>query len=143
MPKFSKRSLESLSECHMDLQMIAHEAIKGFDFTVYTGYRSPEEQYQLFRIGRDLPGAKVTDKDGFKSKSKHNLNPSLAFDCAPYPIDWNNEARFIALAWYIKGIADKLYEEGKITRKVRLGADWDGNNNPADNWKDLPHIELI
>lgn len=134
MPTFSQRSIDNLSECHPDLQVIAAEAIKGFDFMVYEGHRSQAEQDKAFYAGK----SKLKYPD-----SKHNRKPSMAFDAAPYPIDWNNRERFYALAWYIKGIADRLFLEGKISHRVRLGADWDGNNNPRDNWEDLPHIELI
>lgn len=134
MAKFSKRSLDNLAECHLDLQKIAHEAIKGFDFTVYEGYRGEAEQNKYFQAG--------TSKLKYP-ESKHNKRPALAFDAAPYPIDWKKRERFYALAWYMKGIADMLYSTGQVTHKLRLGADWNMNNDPTDNWQDLPHFELI
>lgn len=41
------------------------------DFGVYSGARTAAEQNALYQIGRTKPGKRVTDKDGYKSKSNH------------------------------------------------------------------------
>lgn len=116
MPKFSARSLKNLSQCHKDLQAIAHEAIKEFDFVVICGHRGKEAQNKAVRDG--------TSKLAWP-KSKHNKTPSLAFDACPYPINWEKRARFLEMREVFKKAAKKL------GIKVRF-ISWD-----------LPHIELV
>ena len=76
----------------------------------------------------------------------------MAVDSCPYPIDWKKldkkdkyeYYRFYHYIGYVKAIADKLYDEDKMSYKIRCGADWDGDNDFKDqNFHDLPHFELI
>lgn len=116
MAKFSKRSLNNLSQCHTDLQLIAHEAIKEFDFVVICGHRGEKAQNEAYRTGHS--------KLKFPH-SKHNKTPSLAFDACPYPINWEARAKFLEMRGVFQKVADRL------DIKVRF-ISWD-----------LPHIELI
>jgi peptidoglycan L-alanyl-D-glutamate endopeptidase CwlK len=127
MPVFGKRSLDNIKTCHEDLQKILYEAIKWFDFSVLEGYRDEQTQNMYYYQGK----SQLKYPNG-----KHNKEPSLAVDVAPYPIDWNNNNRFLALAYFIKGIASRMDIE------VRLGCDWNGNNLLDENFIDYPHIEL-
>lgn len=120
MPKFSKRSLTNLTQCHPNLVLIANEAIQHFDFTVICGHRNEKDQQKAF-------------DDGFSKvrwpHSKHNKVPSLAFDAIPHPLkgDWDSEInrqKFIEMRQALAQAAKKL----KI--KVRF-IKWD-----------MPHIEL-
>jgi peptidoglycan L-alanyl-D-glutamate endopeptidase CwlK len=134
MPKFSEKSLNILKTIHPDLQKILNEAINYIDFTIVSGYRTPEEQLKLYNEGKS------------KLKfSKHNINPSLAVDIQPYPIDLNlvnkNDpkeiAKFYFLAGYIKSIADRM------GIKIRWGGDWNRNLDFKDEtFTDLYHFEL-
>lgn len=128
--KFSQYSLNQLNTCHKDLQTIAFEAITLFDFKVLEGHRSNKRQLELFEAGRSKlkPG-----------QSKHNQDPSLAFDLVPCPIDWADSKRFVYLAGIIMGVA---HMSGI---KIRWGGNWDGDNIIIDdqNFDDLPHFELI
>lgn len=129
MAKFSKTSKERLATCDERLQRVLDEAIKYVDFTVLEGHRSNARQQEMFnlRLSKATPG-----------KSKHNAMPSLAVDIAPYPIDWKDRERFLAVVFFIKGIASQMGIE------LRLGADWNGNFNTIDqSFHDLPHIELV
>jgi peptidoglycan L-alanyl-D-glutamate endopeptidase CwlK len=45
-------------------------------------YRSVEEQQTLYASGRSKPGPVLTNCDGIKNKSKHNLYPAQAVDVA-------------------------------------------------------------
>jgi len=90
------------------------------DFVVLCGYRGGEEQNELYRQGKS--NAKW-------EQSKHNFEPSLAVDIAPYPIDWNNTERFAQLAGVMKGVAYK--EDIRII--------WGGDFKSI---KDMPHFEL-
>lgn len=134
MYKFSSKSQAKLNECHKDIQIICNELIKYIDFTVVTGYRSPEEQLKKYQQGF----SKV-------KRGKHNYNPSLAIDIQPYPLS-NNQKReqFYYLAGFFMGIAKTLKAEGLITHDIRFGGDWDKDGEIIDNtFDDLYHFELI
>lgn len=129
MLKFSLKSKNNLATCHEDLQKIFNEVIKNYDCSILQGWRSNEEQEELFKQNKTKLRAK---------QSKHNYHPSLAVDVAPYPIDWNNKDRFYHFAGYVKGIADNMGIE------IRWGGDWNNNNSFDDQtFDDLPHFELI
>ena len=144
MPKFGKKSLDRLATCHPDLQKVMNEAIKHYDFTILYGYRTPNEQFELYKKGRTFKNGKwtkvgttFTELDGKIKKSKHNYLPSLAVDVAPYPIDWNNLDRFKKLNDVVMKCAKKL-GIGLV-----WGADWDGDGDIAEHTlQDYPHFEL-
>jgi hypothetical protein len=135
MAKFSKRSLDRLTTCHPDIQKVMNEAIKHFDFAVLSGFRSPKEQLELYKQGREFKDGKwvkvgrvVTNVDGVNTKSKHNHSPSQAVDIAPYPIDWDDIERFEQMAVVV------MYCAKKLGIKLIWGGDW--------SMKDYPHFEL-
>ena len=137
MPSFGQKSKDRLKTCHPDLQRVMEEAIKEYDFTVIYGQRSVEEQFELYKKGREFKdgqwvkvGATVTSLDGKTKKSMHNHSPSLAVDIAPYPIDWNDLKRFKEMADVVKKAAEKLGV------KIAWGGDW-------KSFKDYPHVELV
>lgn len=116
---FGPRSRKSLSTCHPDLQRVAAEAIKHFDFTVLCGHRNKAEQEAAVANG----ASKL-----HWPKSMHNSNPSRAMDCVPHPLDWNDADAFKAMAAEIKAAA----------ARVGVKLDWG-----YDLWKwDMPHFEL-
>ena len=129
MPRFGKRSLKNLSECHIDLQRLLMEVIKHYDCSVIEGERGEEEQNVLFHAGK----SKLVFPD-----SNHNKKPSLAVDVIPWPVDWNDKIQFYHFIGFVKGVATMR------GIKIRCGADWDGDNSFIDqSFNDLPHIELI
>lgn len=74
-------------------------------------------------------------------KSNHFRNPRTGFghavDLAPFPIDWNDSARFDRLAGLMFRAASI---EGV---KIRWGADWDQDGKPRERGEsDSPHFEL-
>lgn len=141
MPTFSQSSRAKLETCHADIQKIFNKAIEYLDFTVLYGHRTKEEQTAIYAQGRTTPGAIVTNTPW--PKSKHNSYPSMAIDVAPYPIDWNDLARFDYLAGRILQIADEMIEKGEITHKLVWGHDWDSDNDLKDtHFIDRPHFEL-
>ena len=136
MPKFSKASLSKLESCHKDIQSVMNEAIKHMDFVVLAGYRTPNEQFELYKKGRTFQGGKwvktgntVTNLDGKTKLSNHNYSPSLAIDIAPYPIDWNDTDRFEALAEVVKKAAKTVGVD------ITWGGDW---VSPID----MPHFQI-
>ena len=128
MPNYSQRSAAKLATCDDRLQRVFNEVIKQFDCTILQGHRGEEEQNEKFRNG--LSQVRFPD-------SKHNKQPSLAVDVAPYPIDWHDRERFSYFSGYVKGIARSLDIE------LRWGGDWDRDTDVKDhNFDDLPHFEL-
>lgn len=138
MYRFGKQSKKNLATLSREAQEILNEAIKIIDFTIISGYRSPERQLELFKHGRELRNKKwviidrkkvVTFCDGVNKKSNHQDKKNPAFDAVPYPIDWRNEKRFYMLAGVFKAVAHKL------GYKLKWGGEWKG-------FRDLPHYEV-
>lgn len=129
MPSFSKRSLSNLETCDERLQAVAYEAVQDFDFAVICGHRSKEEQDKAIADGKS--------KTPWPT-SKHNSIPSGAMDLVPFPVDWNNTARFKTMAAIVLDAAEKLGIE------LRWGADWDRDGSIEDEkFIDFPHFELV
>lgn len=128
MPSFGTESQKRLDTCHQDLQDVCELVIPFYDFSVLEGFRSNARQEDLFRQGKSKLRA---------NQSKHNRDPSLAVDLAPYPIDWDNPKRFYLLAGFMFQAAASLGVN------LRWGGDWDGDWIHSDQtFMDLPHFEL-
>jgi peptidoglycan L-alanyl-D-glutamate endopeptidase CwlK len=135
MPSFSETSFTRLQTCHKDLQIIFEEVIKTWDCVIICGNRGEEEQEEAFK--------KRASKLHYPN-SKHNNNPSLAVDVLPYPIDRSNMHRIILFAGKIIWIAYILYDQGKISHRIRWGGDWNNNGDMNDEtFIDGEHFELI
>lgn len=133
MYSFGKTSTEKLITCRNELQIIAKEAIKLVDFSILVGYRNEADQTAAYN-----QGASQTQWPN----SKHNTNPSDAFDFAPYypnkKIDWKDTAGFTYIAGILIGIG---LEKGII---LRWGGDWKQNGKLKENgFDDLGHIEFV
>lgn len=138
MFKFSKRSKDNLVTADEKLQLLFNEVIKEIDCTIICGHRTPEEQFELFKKGRErLDGwwtvidksKVVTNVDGTTKKSRHNYYPSKAVDVVPYPLDWNDIDSFKILASVVKRKAIDLGID------VEWGGDW-------KSFKDYPHWQI-
>lgn len=147
MPSFGEKSRSKLDTCHKDLQLIAERVIKIYDFSIIEGARSDQRQWELF-----ISVPQRTKLDGKTKKSKHQVSKlepkSKALDAAPYPIDFSEahkaKARFYLLAGHFFQAAEDLYNEKKITHKIRWGGDWDSDKDINDqSFDDLPHFELV
>jgi len=137
MYKFSKSSIEQLNTCHKDLQVLFNEVIKYYDCTIVCGHRNKEDQDKAYAAG---------NSEKRWPDSKHNTMPSLAVDVAPYEInkiDWG-KTQTSFFAGFVKGVHAVLYENNIITHKLRMGIDWDSDNDVDDTrfW-DPCHFELI
>lgn len=136
MPMFSLSSLNRLSTCHEDLQILFKTVVEHFDCTVSVGHRGEAEQNQAVAEGRS--------KTPWPT-SKHNSSPSMAADVYPYPIpEWKNSNDFVYFGGYVLGVADLLYKQGMMRHKVRWGGDWDMDHRDSDEkFFDLGHFELF
>jgi len=128
MYSFGKSSTSKLLTCRHELQVIANEAIKLVDFSIIHGYRNQEQQDMIYEQG--------FSKVKFPN-SKHNTNPSDAFDFMPFPVDWTDYRQFTYIAGIMIGIG---LSKGMI---LRWGGDWDQNGKLKENkFNDFGHIEF-
>ena len=139
MNKFGSRSRKNLDEAHPDFTVLFEEVLKERDCSVIDGKRSEEEQNTLFHAKK----SKLQYPE-----SKHNLKPGQckvdAVDVIPYPFkesDWTNDRYLFHFVGHVKGIADQLYRDRKISAKIRCGADWNGDFRFNDTFIDAPHFE--
>ena len=102
MYNYGKTSQSRLDSCHPLLKEIFEEAIKIMDISIMCGHRPELAQQQAFEAG--------LSKLQFP-ESKHNQEPSLAVDAAPYPIDWN-DYRFTRLVFKPHNLSIKDVYEG-------------------------------
>ncbi len=121
----------------MDLQVLFNEVIQFYDCTVVCGHRSEAEQNAAFAAGNSQLRFPA---------SKHNSTPSMAVDVAPFEksgIDLG-KTQSAFFAGVVKGIAIELKRKGTITHDIRLGVDWNGDNDVDDTkfW-DACHFEII
>lgn len=127
MNKFSKKSESALLTCHPDLITLFRAVIINYDCTIICGYRNKEDQEKAFLAGNSKLHYPY---------SKHNKQPSLSVDVAPYPIDWNDIGRFKDFANHVKAVINRLAAEKKISSLILWGGDW-------VTFKDYPHWEVV
>ena len=137
MPQFSPTSKDRLKTCHSDLQILFNRVIEEIDCTIVCGHRTEEDQNKAYKSGHSQLKW---------PNSKHNTEPSLAVDVAPYEtggIDWG-KTQSAYFAGQVMGIAKQLYKEGIMKHRIRPGIDWD-NDNDIDDTKfwDAPHFEIM
>jgi hypothetical protein len=114
------------------------------DHKITDGFRGQVEQDQAFAEGRSE--RKWPDGD-------HNVEPSVAVDAVPYPVDYggpllNDDGtlnkknliellRFYHFAGVVRGVADSM------DIPVTWGGDWDGDFDFTDQkFNDLCHYQL-
>ena len=128
MPRFGKRSISRLKTCDQKLQELFYEVVKHFDCSIIEGHRGEERQNKAFADGK----SKVKYPNG-----KHNQNPSIAVDVAPYPIDWSDRDRFHYFGGFVLGVAKEM------GMNIRWGGDWNQDTETKDNkFDDLVHFEI-
>ena len=154
----STNSSSVFNTLHPDLQRIISWALDYclIDFGLSTGHRTVDEQFELFKIGRDFingrwklvrPKQRVTNIDGHIIKGNHNYKPSLAFDFFVHVptkpnLTWDVTHLTYIAATFVS-IGEFMYKEGMISHKVRSGQNWDDDGDLSDHsFVDLPHIEL-
>lgn len=120
MPNFSNISMQRLMTCHPKIQEVLNEAIQYCDFRVVCGYRGKEEQNAAYHDGKSNLQFPM---------SKHNSNPSLAVDVAPFPSLYEDEKEFYYVAGVIMAVA----------KMRKIGLKWGGR---WTRLRDTPHFEL-
>ena len=132
--KLGTRSKNNLKGVHPDLVKVVEKAIglTTQDFTVIEGVRTTKRQQELYAQGRTAPGNIVTNVDGVKKKSNHQVKADRyghAVDIVPYPVDWDSISKFDNIAVAMKLAACELGVD------IVWGGDW-------ENFRDYPHFEL-
>lgn len=124
--KFGKRSATNLYQCHRVLQKLAEKSLETSprDFSIICGHRSKEEQDKAFAEGKS--------KLRFP-KSAHNSSPAMAFDFAPYPLDWTDITSFIEVGEHILQTFEGMEESEEF--EIQWGGNW-------KSFKDYPHIQI-
>jgi len=151
MRKFvlGKRSLNALSGVHPDLVRVVKRAIEVTtqDFMVLEGVRTVQRQREgrtaakLRAVGVEPALAKPTmRKVTWTLKSNHIAQADgygYAVDLVPYPVDWNDLAKFDA-------IADAMMQAAaELDVSIRHGGDWNRNGKRRERGEtDSPHFEL-
>lgn len=149
-----KRSISSLSGVHPDLERVVRRAIEltKQDFTVIEGVRTQARQHQLYGQGRTAAELSAAGVDPSLAKPREQkvtwtLNSNHAkkadgfghaVDLVPYPVDWNDLAKFHA-------IADAMFAAAReLGVTIRWGADWDQDGKRREKGEsDSPHFELV
>ena len=143
MYKFGKRSINELSTCHIDLITVANESIKDspYDFGIIHGHRTLEHQFNIYKKGREYIDGKwviinklkvVSYADGYVKKSKHNYNPSEAFDIGVFvngKLTWAKSV-YVEAGLHIMEKAEELYINDKISNKLF----WGGHFKKLKDW---------
>ena len=135
MYRFSRTSEKRLMYLHPNLQKFFIELLRisPYDFSISQGVRIAEEQNKLYQQGRTVPGKVITNCDGYKIKSKHQIKS----DGFGYAGD---------IAILVDGKVtweEKYYKEVAIVGRVlmqKYNVEWGGD---WKNFKDLPHFEYI
>ena len=140
MYTLSETSLKMLKGVHPNLVNFMTELIKisPWNFKITAGVRTAEEQNRLYQKGRSAPGAKVTNVDGYKLKSNHQIK----FDGLGYATDIgvivNGEFKG---TWkdfhYYQDIYNVAKEKGLLEK---YGIEWGGNC--WKSFKDAPHWQI-
>lgn len=152
--QFGTTSRQRLATVEPKLRAVVERALEltTEDFSVDCGVRTLRQQMQLYAKGRSIAELRAAGipagilarpgepKVTWTLKSRHLPNAnglSNAVDLVPYPVDWNDLARFDAVAKAVFAAAKEL----KV--RVRWGADWDQDGNRREKGEyDSPHFEL-
>ena len=133
------QSLSNLEDIHPNFVEVIKEAIISISipFIITEGVRTTERQKELYAQGRTSQGKIITNCDGVKDKSNHQLKKDgygYAIDLYPYICDnIRIHETYVPdclqiIAEHIKIIAQKM------NRSIAWGGDW--------NMKDYPHFEF-
>lgn len=134
-----KVSLQRLEGLDPRLVAVVKRAIQlsKQDFLVVEGVRSPARQAELYAQGRTKPGNVVTWVRVSNHFTDAKTGLGSAVDLCPFPVDWNDPSKFLAIRAAMYQAADEL------DVALRWGGDWDCDCKFREKGEtDLPHFEL-
>lgn len=143
----SEASREKLKGVHPDLVRLFEEAIKEspFDFRITQGLRTAEYQNKLYQQGRTTPGPKITNCDGYRTKSNHQAKS----DGLGHAVDIFVCGKYDENGKYIKYTSEEGYETKKlvavanhikiVAKKMGISVEWGGD---WSKFKDYPHFQV-
>ena len=155
MAEFGTKSQQKLSLVHPLLQELCQRVVTVFDITILCGHRPKPEQDAAY-----LSGASTKRWPD----STHNPTPAMAVDAAPWPLpedwgnlksktpnlrdlEWKERVKFYQMTTAFMICWQQMcddFPEIAGSFEIRLGADWDGDNDYRDQtFDDLVHIELV
>lgn len=126
---FSTSSWRNLDSCNTRLKLLFTElAHDGWDMTIVCGHRTEEEQAD--EVAKGTSELQWPD-------SRHNVQPSLAVDVAPYiaglGIPWNDD--YDPAPWHM--LAGAIQCKAKeLGIEIEWGGYW-------ESLVDLPHWQLV
>lgn len=133
MFKFSNKSKENMKGLKENLVNFFNDLIKisKYDFMITCGIRSFEEQNKLYQQGRTTPGNIVTNCDGEKYKSKHQIKKDGYGHAGDIAILINNK-----VSWKEQSFVEFVNDDVRALMEkhnIEWGGDW--------NFKDYPHFQ--
>lgn len=154
------KSLANVAGIHpyLKLAVVRALAISTVDFGVAAmAVRTAAEQNALYQKGRTTPGPKVTDKDGFKNKSNHQVTADgtgHSVDLTAWvggKWDFDTWANYHEIAWAMCQAANDL------GFRLRWGGNWNEDLMACTSLADVkamaarykgklpdgPHFELV
>lgn len=136
----SQASLDKLKGVHPNLINFFKELIliSPWDFRILRGVSTPEEQNKLYQQGRTIKGLKVTNCDGFRKKSNHQIK----YDGLGYAVDIGVIVNGIYKGtWkdfhYYQDIYNIAKDKGLLQK---YNIEWGGNC--WRSFKDAPHWQI-
>ena len=136
----SQASLDKLKGVHPNLINFFKELIliSPWDFRILRGVSTPEEQNKLYQQGRTIKGFKVTNCDGFRKKSNHQIK----YDGLGYAVDIGVIVNGIYKGtWkdfhYYQDIYNIAKDKGLLQK---YNIEWGGNC--WKSFKDAPHWQI-
>lgn len=139
--RFSANSQAAFVTLHPDLQTLMLAVLAVHDCSLIQGHRTRAQHEEL------LTRVPAVTTVGYH-QTMHRFYPSLAIDAIPYipgRDQWDHQ-QILYFIGVVVGIASQLFEQGAMTHRIRVGADWDQDNDisQADTtFFDGPHIELV
>ncbi len=138
--KLGQRSKDNLKGVHPNLAKLMTASITNspVDFTIVEGVRTTQRQQSLYAQGRTKPGIKVTNADGIKNKSNHQVKADgfgHAVDIYPFYLG-QVQVQHKDVVKNLKLITDHIKKTAKeLNIKIVCGIDWKKPYDP-------PHIQL-
>lgn len=112
-------------------QLVEMAAAKGIGILITDGFRSVEEQDQLYKKGRSSTGSIVTYAKGGESYHNFGLAVDFAIKLPSGDVIWDMQYDGNG-----NGLAD-WYEVADLAKE--LGFEWGGN---WEGFKDYPHLQM-